>query len=46
MLTIVRDHVTLPEDFKERAEKVMELHRSSPVAEEKRGNAESVLLMS
>ncbi|KIR33049.1 S-adenosylmethionine-dependent methyltransferase [Cryptococcus deuterogattii MMRL2647] len=30
------DHVTLPEDFKERAEKVMELHRSSPVAEEKR----------
>ncbi|WVR04795.1 hypothetical protein IAU60_001807 [Kwoniella sp. DSM 27419] len=27
------DHVTLPDDFKERAEEIMELHRSSPVAE-------------
>ncbi|WWD21670.1 hypothetical protein CI109_106156 [Kwoniella shandongensis] len=27
------DHVTLPEDFKEKAEEIMELHRSSPVSE-------------
>ncbi|WWD07455.1 hypothetical protein V865_005555 [Kwoniella europaea PYCC6329] len=27
------DHVTLPEDFKLKAEEIMELHRSSPVAE-------------
>ncbi|OCF30390.1 S-adenosylmethionine-dependent methyltransferase [Kwoniella heveanensis BCC8398] len=27
------DHVTLPDDFKERAEEIMELHRSNPVSE-------------
>ncbi|WWC59668.1 uncharacterized protein I303_102230 [Kwoniella dejecticola CBS 10117] len=27
------DHVTLPEDFKMKAQEIMELHRSSPVAE-------------
>ncbi|WVF69618.1 hypothetical protein IAT40_004396 [Kwoniella sp. CBS 6097] len=30
------DHVTLPDDFKERAEEIMELHRSSPVSEKLR----------
>ncbi|WVW78233.1 hypothetical protein I302_100186 [Kwoniella bestiolae CBS 10118] len=30
------DHVTLPEDFKLKAEEIMELHRSSPVAEKLR----------
>jgi hypothetical protein len=37
LITVRRDHVELPDDFSERAEEIMERHRSSPVSADIRG---------
>jgi hypothetical protein len=38
-LTLLRDHVELPQDYLEKAQERMEFHKANPVSEHKRGES-------